>query len=168
MANCGILLNDATSFLILDTSNALTTDYFLLNDNTCPAQPGQEQKAAGWIGRPRRRHAHVDRQSWERIKKELEAEFKAAERAQAKAARAQKSEAKQLLKAINLAEEAVRAAEQAQIAFDEIRLRNVLRDAAGATTATQRREADEHLRAVHDNLMAALDDDEAMWIIFNA
>lgn len=35
MANCGILLNDGTSFLLLNSG-----DFFLLNDNTCTAEPG--------------------------------------------------------------------------------------------------------------------------------
>lgn len=35
MANCGILLNDGTSFLLLNSG-----DFFLLNDNSCDAEPG--------------------------------------------------------------------------------------------------------------------------------
>lgn len=38
MANCGILLNDGTSFLLLNDG----TSFLLLNDNTCDAEPGGE------------------------------------------------------------------------------------------------------------------------------
>lgn len=34
MAKCGILLNDNTSFLLLNTG-----DFYLLNDNSCATEP---------------------------------------------------------------------------------------------------------------------------------
>jgi hypothetical protein len=38
MANCGILLNDGTSFLMLNDG----TSFVLLNDNTCTSEPGTD------------------------------------------------------------------------------------------------------------------------------
>lgn len=41
MANCGLLLNDGTSFLLINSG-----DFLLLNDNTCATEPGVEVAAA--------------------------------------------------------------------------------------------------------------------------
>jgi hypothetical protein len=35
MANCGLLLNDGTSFILLNSG-----DFYLLNDNSCATEPG--------------------------------------------------------------------------------------------------------------------------------
>lgn len=38
MANCGLLLNDGSSFVLLNDGSS----FLLLNDNTCDFEPGQE------------------------------------------------------------------------------------------------------------------------------
>jgi hypothetical protein len=72
MANCGLLLNDGTSFVLLNDG----TSFLLLNDNSCSSEPGADLGAGGDLGHRgslywKRYQAELRRKKKKKTKKEI-------------------------------------------------------------------------------------------------
>jgi hypothetical protein len=76
MANCGILLNDGTSFLLLNSG-----DFYLLNDNSCATEPGATPPVVVVDtippgGGSLEKHIHRGSLYWKRYQEELRSKKK--------------------------------------------------------------------------------------------
>jgi hypothetical protein len=158
-ANCGLLLNDGTSFVLLNTG-----DFVLLNDNTCLAEPGGGGEPAvdsSGPGAGRYMATTFTRKRW----KEMEQAWAAQKAAEARSLEVNSGpKRRQLQKATKLAEHALLIAE-AENELRVTKLKVALQAAADAGTLTKALIHAKQAQEIAEAMIEDIEDEESTIIM---
>jgi hypothetical protein len=159
MANCGLTLNDGSSFFLLNDG----TSAILLNDATCAFEPGQSVLPDG--GRRGYAGGHYSRKKWRELQEELYQEARVA--AQAQSIKDEKDRLALVEASIAAQEVAFAEAEAASL----VKVRDLMRLANRAKTAHMRQQLSmrivELAREIKVRIEEERDEEEAIELLLS-